>query len=941
MDILLRATGQRAASNAASTATLALRMLAWFLVRPSVWQAYVRAADPALGPSFCLAELRADQWRNPAIARAVVAACVVMPVATAFIVALALATFGRFQPFIGVGLGLGVAIGLLFSAIVSVPAGAAVSVVAVAALGIAWSRPDVLLIDFMLSARLGWVYGLVSLAAVYVTGNMARRSVSYSSPRQVGSVVIGLLVGGGVVALIVFLLTTFIGDRQTTSNTRLNTGVIFALVPAIGLAFAAMLRTSKLDRSVLVGAIAFGLILFLYGNAGYEFGNEPPAPQLLVSFIAPVTAAFLVLFTLPFAFVERIAGVWAGAIAGALGGLGVHWGFWRIFNVYALEENALIAGVLILLGFTMTWWRPILFYPFEAALGTILLQAEMRRERGGSPTATTTHAQVLKRSGRYLRWHPAFWDEGQWLPIYGLDQHLLTLSERDPDEARRMIAAVSATNQRWAARAAQVELDARRLESCETVSDIAGLGDVQTSADVLGDASHVFLSLSKVSNDARAGLNQSSNYNQRLVLRAASADLTNLLNTLTRSKSTYARRFGPIVQRWQSIVAEHLEGLERSAAARQEIPDPYIVGVPLTRHQEIFVGRTDITQRIEAILRNDDQPPLLLYGQRRMGKTSLLFNLRWMLPNRITPLVVDLQGPVSQSKDHASFLYNLAKGMTTSAGQQDLALPKLSREDLADDAFTRFDDWLDVVETTLVGRNRSTILLALDEFEALDQALNNGNGDGSGGLREEAVLGTLRHIVQYRPRFKLILAGSHTLNEFRRWSSYLINAQTLHLSFLKESETRQLITQPVRDFPLHYDVAALDRVLFVTRGHPYLVQLLCSEVVNLKNEQDADIRLCATRADVETALPLMIERGRQFFADIEVNQVSRDGLAVLRTLAAQGERRGCSQSELARQFDASLNVGATLKALMNRELVKKSGEEYCFQVEAIRLWFAH
>lgn len=926
MDVSLRATSQRAASNAASIIELAVRMLAWFVVRPSAWQAYVRSADPALSSAFCLAELRAEHWRNPAIARAVIAACVVIPLGTILIISTGLAVAGRFQPFVLVGFGLGAAIGLVFSAIVSVPAGAAVSVVAIAALGIGWSRPDILLIDFMLSPRLGWVFGSASLAAIYVTGNIVRRSVAYSSPRQIGSVVIGLLVGGGVVAVIVFMLTTAITNRQTTSDTTSSLALLFGLIPGAALGLATFLRTSRLDRSVLIGAITFGLIMFLYGDAGHEFGNDPPAPQLLVSFITPVIAVFLTLFTLPFAFVERIAGVWASVIAGALGGLGIHWGFWRIFNIYALEENVLVACVLILLGFTMTWWRPILFYPFEAALGTILLQAETRRHRPDRFESKPVRSLI--------RWHPAFWDEGQWIPIYGLDQHLLTLSERDPDEARRVIAVVSQTKQRWAARAAQVELDARRLERCQTVNDIVQLGDVQASADAQGDASDVLFGLSKISNDVRAALNQSSNYNQRLVLRAANDDLTNLANALTRSKAAYARRFQPIAASWQEIVALHIAQLERAAEARQEIPDPYIVGVPLTRHQEIFVGRTDASARIEALLRHEDQPPLLLYGQRRMGKTSLLFNLRWMLPNRIVPLVVDLQGPVAQSLDHQGFLYNIAKGMTASVQQQGLALERLSRESLAGDPFTAFDDWLDGVETALVNQNRSTILLALDEFEALDMAMS------AGRLREEAVLGTLRHIIQYRPRFKLILAGSHMLSEFGRWSSYLINAQTIHLSYLKEAEARQLIERPMKDFPLVYAPSASQRVLDLTRGHPYLVQLLCSEVVALKNEQDSDVRYRATAVDVEAAVPQMLERGMQFFVDIQTNQLNDSALSLLRFMAQSGDGGHVTRAALSRVFADSSRLESALQLLIRRELIQEFDGGYRFQVEIIRRWFA-
>ncbi|MEQ9624931.1 MAG: hypothetical protein RLO37_23710 [Coleofasciculus chthonoplastes F1-TOW-03] len=47
-------------------------------------------------------------------------------------------------------------------------------------------------------------------------------------------------------------------------------------------------------------------------------------------------------------------------------------------------------------------------------------------------------------------------------------------------------------------------------------------------------------------------------------------------------------------------------------------------------------------------------------------------------------------------------------------------------------------------------------------------------------------------MIQHRPRFKVLLAGSHTIEEFQRWASYLINVQVVPISYLNEPEARQL-----------------------------------------------------------------------------------------------------------------------------------------------------
>ena len=398
---------------------------------------------------------------------------------------------------------------------------------------------------------------------------------------------------------------------------------------------------------------------------------------------------------------------------------------------------------------------------------------------------------------------------------------------------------------------------------------------------------------------------------------------------MTRSGDKYAVRFRPIANSWYEIVTNYLQEQAKAVELRQEIDNPYIIGVPLTEQQEIFTGRADMGTRIEQLLLDRRRPPLLLYGQRRMGKTSLLNNLGRLLPNSIIPMFVDLQGPVSSASNYASFLYNIARSMANSSQRQSaFTLPSLKRETLQDDPFTRFDEWLEEVEQAL---QQNIALLAFDEFEALDNAITKGRFD------EEDVLGMLRHLIQHRLRFKVLLAGSHTIEEFQRWASYLINVQVVHISYLKEPEARQLIEQPVKDFTLRYELNAVERVLQLTRCHPFLIQLLCAEIIALKNEQDPSIRRLATLADVEAAIPEALSVGSFFFADIQSNQADAAGLAILQFLAAQGEGAIVSRLTILQHFPDKSHA---LNLLLQRELIEEVSEGYRFQVELIRRWFA-
>jgi hypothetical protein len=595
--------------------------------------------------------------------------------------------------------------------------------------------------------------------------------------------------------------------------------------------------------------------------------------------------------------------------------VGLFIGILRVYSQGTLQELfiGLLVTLAIAIGLFVNWWRPAVMTALLIPWNQLLYYIDKSR---------------IENRSSLLSKNIAFWDEWQYIPIWGLEKHLLLVIDKNPIEGQAALDYLSNTRQRWAAQMAQIELDARQLEHCADAWAIGQSQQILTTSGLLHPADTMFRSFNSVSVDVDVALRQSSVYNQRLALVAVADRLNNLIRELTISSDKYAVRFRPIAQRWQNIIDLHLQDLIKESELRQEIDSPYIIGVPVTNRQQLFIGRTDISERLEKLLLDRRSPPLLLYGQRRTGKTSLLNNLGRLLPTSIIPLFVDLQGSISSAKDHTGFLYNLAKGMINSAQRQrNLKLPPLSYETIATDPFTRFDEWLDNLETALAG---NTALLALDEFEVLDRVLN------AGRFKENDVLGMLRNLIQHRPKFKVLLAGSHTLDEFQRWSSYLINAQVIHLGYLQEAEARQLIETPIENFALRYEPPASQRVLDITKGHPFLVQLLCAEIVALKNDQDPSIRRLATLANVEAAIPAALEHGSMFFSDIERNQLDAQSLQVLRYFAQQGEAATISKSELEQQF--SVGLDGAIDLLLRRELLEIQPAGYCIQLELIRRW---
>jgi hypothetical protein len=736
---------------------------------------------------------------------------------------------------------------------------------------------------------------------------------------------IPIWIGLGVALSVWLRLGSIIAGLNTQRRKTLLLEWLVMSVLAVGIAGIVFGVTLSFALRVLVV-----LVLFLLGTLAF-FGRFQWTWFFGLTWFFGVVA--IVLIALPFVLGVPVLPVLSGFKLGLtilvvfLGGLTffaalmgkLSWGMaftiiCTVLIIFAFTPVSTLDSsfLLLVIGVTINLWRPVIFYPFFSLSNLLLYQLDKQR----------TDNKTL------LRWHSAFWDELQYIPLIGLDKHLILVIKRNPVEGQAALEYLNKSRQRWAAQAAQIELDIRRLEHCADVETIRQAHRILGTGELESSVSTLLNIFGDISENVDAALNQISVYNQRKLLNAVAERLNANLQEISRSSNKYAPRFYPIAQSWLNIISKHIEELVKATELRQEIDDPYIIGKPLNEQLEIFTGRTSIGLRIEQLLIDHRRPPLLLYGQRRMGKTSLLNNLGKLLPNTIIPMFVDLQGAPASASDLAGFLYNLAREMVKSAKKQGVTLPPLTREALTSDPFTSFDEWLDTVEQKL---EQNTALLMLDEFEVLDSAIAKGRFD------EQDVLGMLRHLIQHRPRFKVLLAGSHTIEEYQRWASYLINVQVVHISYLKEAEARQLIERPVKDFTLRYEPDAVERVLQLTRCHPFLIQLLCAEIIALKNEQDPSIRRLATLADVEAAIPEAFKSGGFFFADIQNNQVDDNGRAILRFIAAQGEGAIALHQTLSQQFP---HTDITRKLLLQRELIEEVGEGDRFQVELIRRWFA-
>ncbi len=896
----------------------AAQLMVWLTFHPSAWRNYLARASADIPPAFSIIGLSSRQRQDPGIRRLLWAGHVIWPALVILpLCAITLVLAGGSIP----RALLAVTVCGLVMACLSVIAGLATGMLAGAAAIGAGACLVVLYaalpVDRLLlrAAGAGIALGLAG-NGVACLAEKRRGSIL----REVGGALMGVVFAFAAVALAIAAAMIFLPVEKAAGLAIPWPASLWAgLAPAAPLALTAGVSGWRYRRRRIAWAGA-GLSLAFGALLGLAFASADPT-VLSLAYGAALGAFLTALFALPYLAAQRFTTSPTAAIAGMIGASGL-FAVLGVADPGYLNPPALASAAAgLALGFTWPMWRPVALYPAAAVFNLILYRLDERRSA---------------RSPCRLRWHPAFWDEAARLRYGGLDEHLILAAEHNPAEARAAIARLADSPQRWAAQAAQIEVEARRLERCPDIVAIASAHDRLPAGLLPGAAGALLLSFSRISQDVETALNHTAAYHRRLDLADAASRLDTLRKELMLSDDPRAARFYAIAERWENLVARQAHVLAHAVELSQEIDNPYIVGVPLTEQQEVFVGRDDISARIEQLLLDRRRPPLMVFGQRRMGKTSLLRNLGRLLPNRIAPLFVDGE-VLSGANDYADLLYSMTREMVKSArAQRNLALPAPDRDRLARNPSTYFNEWLDAVEDRLGRDGHDMALLTLDEFETLITVTQRHNAR----YDDRDMLHLMRHLIQHRPRFKVLLASSHSPEEFQQWAGYLVNLQVIKIGYLSESDTRRLVEHPVDDFALRYEPAALARIYGLTRGHPALVQLLCYEIVNLKNEQAPDQRRLATPSDVEAALTPALSNGGFIFADMRRNQINDAADRVLRLAATLGEGATLRGEEIAARLSmAEAELEDALALLLRRDLLERAAGGYRFQVEMVRRAF--
>jgi hypothetical protein len=364
--------------------------------------------------------------------------------------------------------------------------------------------------------------------------------------------------------------------------------------------------------------------------------------------------------------------------------------------------------------------------------------------------------------------------------------------------------------------------------------------------------------------------------------------------------------------------------------------NPYIAGNPVG-NGDAFIGRSDIVKKVLQVFSRPQENAIVLYGQRRIGKTSVLQYLKKTLSQdkstgQYFPIYFDLQ-----DKATATLSDVLTELANTIASELQLAKPQLGNDILHNFQY----QWLPQIVAQLP--KESALVLLFDEFDVLaaDSAQNAG----------AEFFPYLRQLLASDPahlNFVFVIGHNTVYKTFfiNNWNRLLLslfqNIIIFNVNLLTKKETFELIRLSEKTSPLKWSEATLERIWQLTNGHAFFTQQLCSFAWETAYDDGDFTNEIITPDIIDSIIDDALNASRHAFEWLW------DGLPpaerVISTALAQ--MGGCSvtETELEKLLHESgvriviRELQDALKLLQEWDLLEPVEGGFRFKVELLRRW---
>jgi hypothetical protein len=383
---------------------------------------------------------------------------------------------------------------------------------------------------------------------------------------------------------------------------------------------------------------------------------------------------------------------------------------------------------------------------------------------------------------------------------------------------------------------------------------------------------------------------------------------------------------------WENFSEATSQADPHAIAQAQRSTNPYSYSSPALG--DVFKGREREVQEVVDRLRgNDRSNALLIWGQQRIGKTSLLLHLeRDVLPNE-KYLIVYITLQDVEGQPIGNFLHKIALEIQSKLQREEVRVPHLDK--MKQEPIRHFQEFTGQLKQMLGPQN---LLIILDEFQGIGTLKEE-------GATKQEVFSYFRSLVQHGMLVNFLLCGGGIHNHLLAQSeirSFLALADSIKVGSLDKKAAVALVTE--LDRSLHYHDQAVERLLEVTDCHPCYLTFLCKELYQSRTPQSI------TLADVERVIGQIVEWPPKlestvnhfWFMGLQSSALAKKHKHILSAIAGGADSsRWMTFDKIAERTQSGMTSGelpALLANLADYGSIDRNGSNYRVHMPLLELW---
>ncbi|MCC5944337.1 MAG: hypothetical protein JJT94_05335 [Bernardetiaceae bacterium] len=377
------------------------------------------------------------------------------------------------------------------------------------------------------------------------------------------------------------------------------------------------------------------------------------------------------------------------------------------------------------------------------------------------------------------------------------------------------------------------------------------------------------------------------------------------------------------------------------------------------KDKDMFFGRDKFIEDIVKVFEKTTAKSIVIYGQKRSGKSSVLYHLKEELNKKDKAFCIDFSlGSIITEWSIPNFYDKILKEIGKELRKhqrQGLVAPEFEKPDfekLKERPTSTFDEVLEGFLDhclNVEGWQNKKLTILIDEFTYLYSSIQR-------GTIPRDFMKTWKDITD-KGYFNSVLIGQDVMPDFQaEFPNVFAVTEPIRLNYLNKEDARALIEKPILFInkqckeESRFIGNAVDKIIDYTAGNPYYIQIFCDRLVSYLNDKKS---IRATIVSVNEVAQSLIKGGdalteKEFDnlltagdADLEANPVGYT-FEVLKNIAEASENLGsCTKQAIIERLSNEKiieKLDAILQDLNRRQVITSSDGYFRIQVQLFHKW---